>query len=32
MSEYQSPNDLSLAKDLAKLAPQEAQAFMGLLH
>jgi AhpD family alkylhydroperoxidase len=30
MPEYQSPNDLSLAKDLAKLAPQEAQAFMGL--
>ncbi len=27
--EYQGPNDLSLAKDLAKLAPQEAQAFMG---
>ena len=30
MSEYQSPDDLSLAKDLLKLAPREAQAFMGL--
>ena len=29
MPEYQGPNDLSLAKDLAMLAPQEAQAFMG---
>ena len=30
MPEYQSPGDLTLAQDLAKLAPQEAQAFIGL--
>ncbi|NVD99076.1 carboxymuconolactone decarboxylase family protein [Massilia sp. BJB1822] len=30
MSAYQHPEDLSLAKDLAALAPLEAQAFLGL--
>ena len=30
MSEYQLPEDLSLAKELVPLAPQEAQAFLGL--
>lgn len=28
--EYQRPQDLSLAKELVRLAPQEAQAFLGL--
>jgi AhpD family alkylhydroperoxidase len=30
MSEYQRPEDLSLARDLVRLAPMEAQAFLGL--
>lgn len=30
MSEYQRPQDMALAKDLMRLAPQEAQAFMAL--
>lgn len=30
MSTYQQPADLSFAKDLAALAPAEAQAFLGL--
>ena len=30
MTEYQKPEDLSYAKDLVKLAPREAQAFLGL--
>ncbi|WP_377102419.1 carboxymuconolactone decarboxylase family protein [Rugamonas violacea] len=30
MSEYQRPEDLSLAKELIRLAPKEAQAFLGL--
>ena len=30
MSEYQRPEDLSLAKELVRLAPREAQAFLGL--
>ena len=30
MSGYQRPEDLSLAKELVRLAPKEAQAFLGL--
>jgi AhpD family alkylhydroperoxidase len=30
MSEYQRPEDLFLAKELVRLAPKEAQAFLGL--
>jgi AhpD family alkylhydroperoxidase len=30
MSEYQRPEDLSFANDLVRLAPKEAQAFLGL--
>ncbi len=30
MSSYQHPEDLALARDLARLAPVEAQAFLGL--
>lgn len=30
MSSYQHPEDLSLARDLAQLAPVEAKAFLGL--
>ena len=30
MSEYQRPQDMALAKELMKLAPNEAQAFMAL--
>jgi len=30
MSEYQRPEDLALAKELVRLAPKEAQAFLGL--
>ena len=30
MSEYQRPEDLSLARELIGLAPKEAQAFLGL--
>jgi AhpD family alkylhydroperoxidase len=30
MSAYQHPDDLAYAKDLINLAPQEAQAFLGL--
>jgi AhpD family alkylhydroperoxidase len=30
MSGYQQPEDLTLAKELVKLAPREAQAFLGL--
>ena len=30
MSDYQRPEDLSLARELIRLAPKEAQAFLGL--
>lgn len=30
MSEYQRPEDLAYAKELMRLAPREAQAFLGL--
>lgn len=30
MSEYQCPEDLAYAKDLMRLAPKEAHAFLGL--
>jgi len=30
MAEYQRPEDLTYAKDLMRLAPKEAQAFLGL--
>lgn len=30
MSEYQRPEDLAYAKDLIRLSPKEAQAFLGL--
>jgi AhpD family alkylhydroperoxidase len=30
MSEYQCPEDLSQARELMRLAPKEAQAFLGL--
>ncbi|MES2015222.1 MAG: carboxymuconolactone decarboxylase family protein [Pseudomonadota bacterium] len=32
MSDYQSTQDFAQAKELMRLAPQEAQAFMALKH